>query len=126
MNKILFLLLVFCGFTGCAYVETSFDAADFTVEIPEDTSLEVAAGRVEYVDRLDAPAVICQVYFEAVRGGETYFLGLIKVKEANGHDEPRLKWIDSEGQVIETYSVSDLKHMPIGEGVRSGQISLRR
>lgn len=124
MNRLLLLFFLLCGFSSCVYVENSYEAADFKIEIPDHLTLEVSKGIVEHIETDEDTNRVYHVYFDAVQGGETYFLGLLKVRESDGHRGNRLKVLNEEGKAIEAYSISYLEQLQSELPGSSAQIKL--
>ncbi|MCB0638658.1 MAG: hypothetical protein KDC54_18635 [Lewinella sp.] len=103
--------IILCSLTACLHTEDGFEARDFLVQIPHETSLSVTAGKVE-VERSLGDSKICLVRFDAVNGGKTLLFGKIQTRESNGYTAGRLKWMNETGQEIRRFSIDELQALP--------------
>lgn len=107
INKLLFLLLI-GSLSACVYTENVFPETEFQISIPVSTFLDITAGTVRGL-AVFSDNTVQSVQFDAVRGGEAYLFGIIKIREINGHAANRLKWLDENGKLIDEFSILDLQ-----------------
>lgn len=102
----MFLFLFFLY--TCRYTEELYPSESFYVNVQNSHNIKVIAGNKVKVDSVSEYITYC-VEFDSVRGGKTMLFHWVIKDTGNGYKYKRLKLIDNKGNIINEYSIYELK-----------------